>query len=68
MPSYQYRDSHYKNKMVSRPSYFYNGNAYTGKMVFYIETAPWCTTKSTWVSRLFAAILIDMQVDMIIET
>ena len=27
----RYRDSHYKDKTVSRPSYLYNGNSYTGK-------------------------------------
>ena len=30
-PPYQYRDSHYKDKTVSWPSYLYNGNSYTGK-------------------------------------
>ena len=31
MSSYQYRDSHYKDKTVSRPSYLYNGNTISGK-------------------------------------
>ena len=32
-----YRYSHYKDEMVVRPWYLYNGNPYTGKTV-YIET------------------------------
>ena len=28
MPVYQYRNSHYKDKNVLRPSYRYNGNPY----------------------------------------
>ena len=32
MPSYQYRDSHYKDDTVVRPSYLYQGNLHTGKM------------------------------------
>ena len=35
--SYIYRNSHYKDKMVVRPSYLYNGNPYTDKMVLHIE-------------------------------
>ena len=27
----QYKNSHYKDKTVGRPSYLYNGNFYTGK-------------------------------------
>ena len=38
MPSYQYRNSHYKNKTVWRPSYLYNGNIHTWKSCLYIET------------------------------
>ena len=29
MPSYQYEDIHYKDKMASRPAHLYNGNPYT---------------------------------------
>ena len=31
IPSYQYRDSHNKDKMVSRQSHVYNANHYTQK-------------------------------------
>ena len=31
MSSYQYRDPHVKDKMVSRPSYFWHGNPHTWK-------------------------------------
>ena len=41
--SYRYRDSHYKDKMVSWPSYLYNGNLHTWKECLYIEKGPrWC--------------------------
>ena len=40
MQSYQYRDSHYKDKMVSWPSYLYNGNLHIRKYGLYIETGP----------------------------
>ena len=33
----KHRDSHYKVKMVMRPSYLYYGNSYTSKTTFYIE-------------------------------
>ena len=32
--SFQYRNSHYKDKTVTRPSYLYNGNPIPGKTVF----------------------------------
>ena len=32
MPSYKYRDSHYKDKTVSRPFYLYNGILRTWKI------------------------------------
>ena len=32
MSSYQYRKSHYGDKMIIRPSYLHNGISYTGKM------------------------------------
>ena len=41
MLSYQYKDSHHIDKMVSWPSYLHNGNPYTWKVCLYIETGPW---------------------------
>ena len=38
--SYQYRDSHYKDKAISRPSYLYNGNPHTWKTVFILRRVP----------------------------
>ena len=40
MLSYQYSDSHYIEKTISRPSYVYNGNPLTWKTI-YIETGPY---------------------------
>ena len=40
MPSYQYRDSHDKDKTVSRPSYLYHKNHHTWKDDLYIEAEP----------------------------
>ena len=40
MSSYQYRNSHYQDKMVSWPSYLYNGNTHTWKDSLYIEMRP----------------------------
>ena len=37
MPSYQYRDSCYKGKTVSWPSYHHNVNDYTQEDGIYIE-------------------------------
>ena len=37
MQSYQFRNSHYKDKMVSQLSYPYNGQ----ENGLYIETCPW---------------------------
>ena len=31
MPFYRYRNSHYRDKMISRPSYLYNGNPHQGR-------------------------------------
>ena len=31
MPSYRYRNSHYENKRISRPSHLYNGNSISGE-------------------------------------
>ena len=41
MPSYHYRDSHYKDKRVSKSSYICNGNSYTWKYDLHIETGLW---------------------------
>ena len=40
MSSYQYRDSHYKDKRVSRQSYLHNGHPHTSKDRLYVETGP----------------------------
>ena len=40
MLSYQYRNSHYKDKTVSWLSYLYNGNIHTWKHRLFIETGP----------------------------
>ena len=39
-PSCQYRNIHYKDKTVSRPSYLYNGNPIPGKTVFILRRVP----------------------------
>ena len=39
--SYKYKNSHNKDKTVSRPSYIYNGNHHTWKDCLCIETGPW---------------------------
>ena len=39
--SYQYRDSHYKDKMFSWPAYLYNGNPLTWKDCLYNKMGPW---------------------------
>ena len=36
------RDSHYKDKTVSRQSYLYNGNLCIWKGSLYVEMGPWC--------------------------
>ena len=54
MLSYQYRNSHYKNEMVSPPSHLYNGNAYTSKDNPYIITgswSPWSTCNNVWICQ-----------------
>ena len=35
IPYYRYKNSHYKDKTVSRPSYFHNENPTPGKVVLY---------------------------------
>ena len=40
MPSYQYRNSYYKDKTVSRPSYLYKGNPISRKTVFVLRRGP----------------------------
>ena len=41
-PSYQYSDSYWKYKTISRPSHLYDGTPYTLIDGLYIETGP-CT-------------------------
>ena len=43
--SYQFRDSHYRDMTLLRPTYFYNWNNHTQKDSLYIETGPWFTAK-----------------------
>ena len=40
MSSYLYRNSHYKVKVISRPSYIYNGNPDTQKIRLYVAIGP----------------------------
>ena len=40
MPSYQYKNSHGKDNMVSQPSYFYNGNSCMRRDRLGIEAEP----------------------------
>ena len=40
MLSYQYRDSHHKDKIISWPSYLYNGIPHSCEEHLYIETGP----------------------------
>ena len=39
--SYQYRNNHYEDKTVSRPSYLHNGNPISGKAILYWDGAWW---------------------------
>ena len=48
IPSYQYSESHYKDKTFLRPFYLYNGKPYTWKDRLYIETRPWYFTRRGW--------------------
>ena len=57
--SYQYRNSHYKNKTVSRPSHLYNGNHYYWKTIFILRRGPGETNPSN--SKMF---YISMAVDV----
>ena len=41
MPSYKYRNYHYKDKTLARPSCLYNGTHNTLKDGLYVETGPW---------------------------
>ena len=40
MSSYQFRNSHYKHKIVFWPSYLFYGNPFSWKGVFFIEMGP----------------------------
>ena len=45
---HQYRNSHHKDKTVSRPSYLYHGNHHTWKDHLYIETGPSSPWRFPW--------------------
>ena len=40
MASYHYREAHYKDEAVVRPSHLHNGNSYTGKMASSYWSSP----------------------------
>ena len=48
MPSYQYRDTHYGDKLILRPSYVHNWICYTSKMT----SLYWITDQVYW--RVFS--------------
>ena len=49
IPSHQCRDSHCKDKRVSRPSYINNGNPHTWKDCLYVETGPYIPShRAAW--------------------
>ena len=48
MLSYQFRYSHYFDKMISQPYHLYNGNTHTWKDCLYIKMAPCIST--LWVN------------------
>ena len=50
MSSYQYKDSYYKDKKVSRPSYLYNENPHTWKNGLYIVMGPRCPKQKQHIS------------------
>ena len=50
IPSYQYSNSHYKDKAVPRPSYLYTWNTHTWKDGLYIEMGPWFLWHRLWPS------------------
>ena len=56
MSSYQYRDSHYKDKTVSWTSFLYNANLYTWKDCLYVETGTWCITSSEHQQLLYLTV------------
>ena len=60
MLSYQYRDYHYKDKTVWRPSYLYNGNPHTWIDGLYTDTGPWY--RDLPVSRLFTQPFVQAQI------
>ena len=51
-PSYQYRNSHYKHKIVLQPLYFHNGSPYTS--IFQLKQA----AELNYSARLFPSHLI----------
>ena len=46
MPSYQYMNSHYKEKTVSQPSHIYNGNPVHAKTVLILKQGPTYVAKN----------------------
>ena len=46
MSSYQYKNSHYKDKMVPTPSHLYNENSYTGNTLYLY-----------WIGSLFPCVI-----------
>ena len=57
MSSYQYRDSHYKDKTVSQLSYLHNRNPHTWKDHLYIEIRSRSVDKqpATWICWLISS-------------
>ena len=52
MPFYQSMDSHYIDKLVTWPSYNYNGNTYSWKDDLYIERLPYLTAELPMDARI----------------
>ena len=66
MPSYQYRDSYYKDKTVSWWSYLYSGNPHSWKGGLYIEVGPWWANRCRVVkSCIFTHLILVMPHDII---
>ena len=47
-PSYKYRNSHYKDKAISHPSYHHNGNPTHLVKQWLINYLTWCVTPVNW--------------------
>ena len=66
---YMYRDFHYKDKTVTRPSYLYNGNLHIWKdSQVYIETGPlssiWKDFSSLIIAILMSRIILSYKVQI----